>query len=148
MRLANVLAVSMLVAATAGCDEKLSDVTGPTPDLEVSFASIQQEIFNTTDSSGRASCIQCHTAQGRNPAGGLNLMEGVSYAALVNVASSQKAGEIRVIPGNPDASYLVRKLEGGPNIVLERMPRTGGPYLTEGQMRVIRRWIELGAENN
>jgi mono/diheme cytochrome c family protein len=148
MRLANVLAVSMLVAATAGCDEKLSDVTGPTPNLEVSFASIQQEIFNTTDSSGRASCIQCHTAQGRNPAGGLNLTEGVSYAALVNVASSQKAGEIRVIPGNPDASYLVRKLEGGPNIVLERMPRTGGPFLTEGQMRVIRRWIELGAENN
>ncbi len=148
MRLANVLAVSMLVAAAAGCDEKLSDVTGPTPDLEVSFASIQQEIFNTADSSGRASCIQCHTAQGRNPAGGLNLTEGNSYAALVSVASSARPAEIRVIPGNPNASYLVRKLEGGPNIAGERMPRTGGPYLTEGQMRVIRRWIELGAENN
>ena len=29
-----------------------------------------------------------------------------------------------------------------------RMPRTAGPFLTEGQMLIIRRWINQGAENN
>ena len=29
-----------------------------------------------------------------------------------------------------------------------RMPRNGGPLLTAGQMRIIRRWIELGANND
>jgi hypothetical protein len=30
----------------------------------------------------------------------------------------------------------------------ERMPRTGGPYLTEGQVAIIKRWIALGAPND
>jgi hypothetical protein len=29
-----------------------------------------------------------------------------------------------------------------------RMPRTGPPYLTDGQIEVIERWIEQGAKNN
>ena len=29
-----------------------------------------------------------------------------------------------------------------------RMPRNTGPFLTEGQMLVIRRWISEGAANN
>jgi Planctomycete cytochrome C len=148
MRWASVPAMALLVTAVVGCDEKLSDVAGPTPNLEPTFSSIQQEIFNTTDSAGRVMCIGCHTAQGRAPAGGLNLTEGNSYAALVNVPSSGKAGETRVVPGNPDRSYLVHKLDGAPDIVGQRMPRTGGPYLTQGQMSIIRRWIELGAPNN
>jgi len=28
------------------------------------------------------------------------------------------------------------------------MPRTGGPYLTEGQVSIIKRWIETGARND
>jgi hypothetical protein len=148
MRRASALAVATLVLAAAGCDEKLSDVAGPTPNLEPTFSSIQAEIFNKTDSAGRVACVQCHTNQGRTPAAGMNLTEGNSYAALVNGTSSGKPGEIRVIPGDPENSYMVRKLEGGPNIVGERMPRTGGPYLTPGQMSIIRRWIALGAQNN
>jgi hypothetical protein len=66
----------------------------------------------------------------------------------VGVASAAKPDAVRVIPGDPDNSYLVRKLEGGPNIVGERMPRTGGPYLTDGQMLVIRQWIRRGANND
>jgi hypothetical protein len=53
-----------------------------------------------------------------------------------------------VIPGDPDNSYLVQKLEGTQGIIGQRMPRTGGPYLTSGQMLVIRRWIQLGARND
>ena len=78
----------------------------------------------------------------------LNLAEGVSYAQLVNVASVSKRGATRVIPGDPDNSYLIHKLEGGPGLVGNRMPNTGGPYLTAGQIAVIRRWIQEGAKND
>jgi len=134
--------------ALAGCDEKLSDLTGPTPNLQPTFASIQREIFNTQDSSGRLACIQCHTNVGRNPSAGLNLVEGASYGALVGRPSVNKPGEIFVIPGDPDNSYIVKKLLGASGITGVRMPRGAGPYLTEGQMLVIKRWIKEGAANN
>jgi hypothetical protein len=130
----------------AACDESLQDVAGPTPNLTPTFSSIQREIFNTTDSSGRQACITCHVAGGM--AAFLPLTEGVSYNNLVNRMSGAKPGAIRVIPGDPDGSYLIHKLEGAPDIVGQRMPRTGGPFLTDGQVSIIRRWIELGANND
>jgi hypothetical protein len=142
------LALAGLVFVTAGCDEKLSTVTGPSPNLQPTFASISKEIFETTDSAGRQACISCHTNIGRTPASGLNLAAGAAYAALVGVGSVGKPGAKLVVPGDPDASYLVQKLEGDPGIVGKRMPRNGPPYLTSGQMLVIRRWIELGARND
>lgn len=149
MRRSTTLCALLFTAAvTYGCDEKLSDITGPTPDLQVSFTSVQQQIFNATDAAGRQACITCHTDQGRNPAGGLNLREGVAYNALVGVGSRAKPGATHVVVGDPDNSYLVQKLEGAPGIVGERMPRTGGPYLTSGQMQVLRRWIQQGARND
>jgi hypothetical protein len=60
----------------------------------------------------------------------------------------EKPTLLRVAPGDADNSYMVHKLEGGPNIVGERMPRGGGPFLTSGQMLVIRKWIADGAPNN
>jgi mono/diheme cytochrome c family protein len=93
-------------------------------------------------------CVSCHTDDGRTPAGGLNLKSGTAYAALVGVASTAKAGAVRVIAGNPSGSYLVQKLEGAPDIVGLRMPRTGPPYLTDAQVALIRQWIQNGAPNN
>ena len=132
-----------------GCDEKLSSITGPTPDLEATFSSIQRNIFTTTDSAGRAACTNCHTtAGGRVPPAGMDLGSANAHAQLVNVASNAKPGAVRVIPGDPENSYLIHKLEGRTDIVGQRMPRGTGPFLTDGQIRVIKRWIELGALNN
>ena len=132
----------------AACDEKLSSITGPTPNLEPTLSSIQTNIFNMTDSSGRLACIGCHTDQGRAPAGpGLVLLEGRSHQQLVGRASAGRPGATLVIPGDPQNSYLIRKLEGR-DINGERMPRGTGPFLTEGQIIVIRKWIEDGAANN
>jgi cytochrome c553 len=144
------LAALALAATFAGaaCDEKLSDVAGPTPDLVPTYSSIQQEIFNTTDSSGRLACINCHTDAGRTPAGGLVLLDGRSYQALVGQPSRFKAGAILVVPGDPDTSYMIHKLDGAADIAGARMPRGTGPFLTSGQMQIIRRWIELGAKND
>jgi hypothetical protein len=137
-----------LALCGAACDESLSDVAGPTPDLEPTFTSIQREIFNVTDSSGRLACIQCHSDNGRVPAGNLVLLEGRSYGQLVGRASSFKAGATLVVPDDPDNSYVIHKLEGRSDIVGARMPRTNGPFLTDGQISIIRRWIELGARND
>jgi hypothetical protein len=135
-----------LTFALAACDESLSSLTGPTPQLKPTFSSIQTEIFENGDSSGRPACISCHNAAGQF-FNGLNLTHAVAYANLVNVASRGKPSAIRVVPGEPDNSYLVHKLEGGPALVGQRMP-LNGPYLIAGQIDVIRRWIEEGAANN
>ena len=139
------VAAAVVIAAIAvgACDEKLSDVTGPTPNLTPTFDSINQEIFQSTDSSGRPACVQCHT--GRIPNISINFSGSIdSYALLVNVPSRQQPGLMLVAPGDPDNSYLIHKLEGRSGITGLRMPRTP-PYLTDGQLRVIRRWIENGA---
>ena len=144
-RAAGILLIVALGAT--GCDEKLSEVTGPTPNLQPTFSSIQRDILQASDSSGRAACTNCHTTQGRTPAGGLNLVGDAAYAQLVNVPSRGRPDLLRVSPGNPDASYLIHKLEGAPDIAGARMPLRG-PFLTAGQVLVIRRWIALGAANN
>ncbi len=145
------LVVPLVFAAAAfsvSCDERLSDFTGPTPDLRPTFSSIQRDIFSAADSSGRQACTRCHVQLGRFPAqGGLNLVGAAAYDNLVNVASSAKRGAIRVIPGDPENSYLIHKVEGRGDIVGDRMP-DGGPFLTQGQIAIIKRWIELGAPNN
>jgi hypothetical protein len=145
------LQLSLIALATVGavaCDESLSDVAGPSPNLEPTFSSIQHEIFEARDASGRAACTECHTDAGRTPSGGLNLRHDVAYTSLVNMASRGKTGATRVVPSNPADSYLLDKVEGAPGMVGERMPRTGGPYLTPGQILIMRRWIELGAKND
>jgi hypothetical protein len=141
------IAVAALALIAAGCDEKLSDIAGPTPNLTPTFSSIQREIFDASDSSGRPACTNCHNTQLARFNGNLNLTSSVSYSQLVNASSSGKPGAIRVVPGNPDTSYLIHKLESQFGIVGQRMP-LNGPYLTTGQISIIRHWILEGAQNN
>jgi hypothetical protein len=141
------MVVAALVLTSAGCDEKLSDVAGPTPNLTPTFSAIQRDIFEAPDSSGRPACTGCHNAQQARFNGNLNLSGTAAYGQLVNVASSGKSGATRVIPNRPDDSYLIHKLEGTAGIVGQRMP-INGPYLTSGQISIIRQWIDEGALNN
>lgn len=132
------VAISALVSGA--CDEKLSDLTGPTPNLKPTLSSIQSEIFSQR-------CIGCHSGAGRFLPAVMNLTEGNAYASLVGVASIEKPALMRVAPGDPENSYIVHKLEGRAGITGARMPLNGTP-LTDGQILVIKRWIELGALNN
>ena len=50
---------------------------------------------------------------------------------------------VRVVPGDPDASFLIQKLNGTQTLG-NRMP-DGGPYLTTATVNVIRQWIQDGA---
>ena len=136
-----------LSVAAAGCDESLSDVAGPTPNLTPTFSSIQRDIFEAADSSGRPACSACH-----NPNGGafrqvgLDLSTSGSYDSLVGVRRARR-GCCASPPGDPENSYLLHKLEGRTDIIGNRMPNRG-PYLSEGQLAILRRWIELGARRD
>src|SRR5687768_15834131 len=137
--------VFILSLATAGCDESLSTVAGPTPNLTPTFSSIQRDIFEAADSSGRPSCTLCH-----NPTNfvfrqvGLDLSNAAAYDSLVGVASREKPGLLRVKAGDADNSYLIHKIQGRTDIIGERMPNRG-PFLSDGQLAIIKRWIDLGA---
>lgn len=149
MRTLPVLTVLIVAAcAASACDESLSKLAGPSPNLEPTFSSIQSNIFESTDSAGRPACTNCHTSTGHPPAGGLNLTHDVAYDQLVNVASREKSGVLRVKAGDPDSSYLVNKVTGTAGIVGKRMPFSGPPFLTDGQIQILRRWIEIGAPKN
>jgi hypothetical protein len=77
----------------------------------------------------------------------MSLDHDVAYDSIVRASSSRKPGAVRIVPGDPDASYLVQKVEGASGIVGVRMPQ-GGPYLSDGQILILRRWIQLGAPRN
>lgn len=139
---------ALMMLTSAGCDEKLSSITGPTPELAPTLSAIQRTIFSASDSSSRLACVGCHSDQGRNPSSALVLLDGRSYQQLIGRASLGKPGATLVVPGDPDNSYLIKKLEGSADIAGLRMPRNNGPFLSEGQIKVIRRWIQEGAQNN
>jgi Planctomycete cytochrome C len=141
------IAVVAAVCLFTACDENLSTIAGPTPELTPTFSSIQRDIFAAADSTGRPACSGCHTNVGRTPSGGFNLAGDQAYDRLVNVASGRKTGAILVVPGDPDNSYLIQKIQGASGLVGVRMPQNG-PYLSDGQIRIIRRWIETGAPRN
>jgi len=141
------MVAATLAVCAAGCDEPLSSITGPTPDLKPTFSSIQQQIFENGDSSGRPACITCHNPARAQFVGGLDLSHNAAYAALVGTSSREQPARLRVAAGDPEASYLIHKIEGRSDITGGRMP-LNGPYLEAGQIAVIARWVELGANND
>lgn len=142
--------VLFVCVATAGCDESLQPIAGPSPNLTPTFSSIQRDIFESSDEAGRAACVTCHRPGGIGFfAVGLDLTSSASsYNGLVGVSSRQRPGVLRVAPGDPENSYLIHKLDGRQGIGGRPMPLNGPPYLTAGQIRIIKRWIETGAPNN
>ena len=113
-------------SASLACDEPLSDMTGPTPLLEPTFSSIQEQIFENGDSSGRVACIQCHNAKGQLFAGRLNLEHAVAYDQLVNVAARNRAfGDSRRSPARRTAAIWFTSLQAGRISSACECPRTG-----------------------
>jgi hypothetical protein len=105
--------------------------TGPTLD------EIQAAIFTPR-------CASCHSG----PAGvalpaGLDLSDAdASFQSLVGVSSIQAAALLRVAPNDPDASYLVHKIEGNAGTG-SIMPPSG--ILPIAMINQVRQWIADGA---
>jgi hypothetical protein len=92
-------------------------------------------------------CSVCHTGVGASLPGSQNLTAGHTFASLVNVTSIEVPSMKRIVPGDPDSSYLVLKIQGSPGIVGVQMPASGGP-LTQAQIDEVRAWVAAGALNN
>ena len=105
--------------------------------LQPTFQSIQDNVFTPM-------CTGCHAGAGAPL--GLRLDEASSYALLVNASSVEVAALRRVQPGNPNASYLIQKLEGTA-AVGARMP-LNAPPLPASTIAVIRQWISDGAPSS
>ncbi len=102
--------------------------------LAATLPSLQVHVFD-------AACTVCHAGAGAPL--GLRLDAANSYTNLVGVPSRQDGSLLRVAPGNPDASYLVHKLEGRASEGA-RMP-LGGPPIPAETIAFVRQWIADGA---
>lgn len=91
-----------------------------------------------------AACGNCHGPE--RPKKGLDLSAGRGRAALVGVASRNEPQFLLVKAGDPDGSYLWKKLEHT-TAEGKGMPRTllGAKKLPPDQLAVIRAWIAAGA---
>jgi hypothetical protein len=137
MRLKMMPAFLVLAGCGSGSGEGLDEggqPAPPPPPVNTDFQQIQETIFTPI-------CTGCHA--GATAPRGLRLDAGNSYALLVNVASVEVPGLLRVNPGNPDQSYLVQKIEGTA-AVGGRMP-LGGPPLPQDRIALVRQWIAAGA---
>jgi len=109
------------------------------PLLQPNLTSIQNNVFLPHCS--------CHRALPR--AGLLSLKAGEEIAALVDVAANCSTVTMdRVVPGDPDNSFLIVKLaahtEGGPLDCGDPMPLQPDP-ISQEKLDIVREWIENGA---
>ncbi len=103
----------------------------------VTLAQLQTNIFTPR-------CSGCHTGVGGVLPGVMNLTSTANTAAaLINVTSLSEPPLKRVLPGDPNNSYIIHKLEGT-QTVGARMP-FGGPFLDQATIDQVRAWIQAGA---
>jgi mono/diheme cytochrome c family protein len=83
-------------------------------------------------------CAKCHTANGllgSAPEGFLL----TSYESTISTLN-----RARVVPGNPEASELIRRVRGQAS---PRMPYDGPPYLSKEEIALLEAWVKDGARN-
>lgn len=84
-------------------------------------------------------CVKCHRDGGEmGPAPEGYLLN--SYQATMTTVD-----RARVVPGNPAASELLRRIRGQAR---PRMPLDGPPYLDDAEIALIEDWIRGGARNS
>lgn len=127
----------------SGCGE-LSSPTSPGGgtdpiDPSATFTRVQTEVFTPT--CARAGCHDLIGQQSQ-----LVLTAARAYTNTVGVPSVEMPQLRRVEPGDPNGSYLYRKITGS-GITGERMPLQLPP-LSDAQIKLVRDWIRRGAPND
>lgn len=84
-------------------------------------------------------CAKCHSPTGMmGPA-----PEGVLTTGYGEILA--RAERARIIPGQPGASEVVRRIKGDSR---PRMPLDGPPWLEDAEMTLIEQWIAAGAPDD
>ncbi|TAL01903.1 MAG: hypothetical protein EPO08_08540 [Rhodospirillaceae bacterium] len=138
------VACAILLVALCACDQSNDESDGKKS--KTSAVAPTSRFESDVIPILRQNCATCHlTGQ---EAGSMSLTPKVAWQTLVNVKAAGAPGLVRVVPGRPEASYLLMKLEG---TQIEhggagaRMP-FGAPPLPPDQISIIRQWIADGAE--
>src|SRR5438132_8522933 len=137
MKVGTVIARPLLAAALLTLAACGGGGNAPPAGLQPTLASIQDNVFTVT-----CAVPGCHGGAGAQQ--GLRLDPGFSAGNLINVPSPRNPNLIRVVPGDPDASFLIQKLQGTDGLLGDRMP-DGWPYFTTATINVIRQWLQNGA---
>ena len=118
-------------AATPGAQAEVPPRRRPAPGEPVAWADVAPIFLKR--------CVKCHTDQG--------LRGGPPEGLRLRTRDMVLAGGERmvVIPGNPAASELVRRIRGQSR---PRMPLDGPPFLADEDMRLIADWIARGAPDD
>ncbi len=140
-------AAMLLLGSAAGCagngdglnseGEPLTSGGSTSTTVTADFQSIQDNVFTPI-------CAKCHI--GASAPEGLQLSEGNAYNNLVGVPSTEQPSVLRVNPGNPANSYMIRKIMGAPGISGLQMPYMLPPLPTATQAAMAQ-WVTNGAPN-
>ncbi len=119
-------------AGNTGASGPLVVTVENNPGPQATWRWIQDNIFDPL-------CVSCHVTGGI--ADFLWLDEASSFNQLVNAATTEGGPQFRVLPGNPDNSALVQRLEG---TLTPQMP-LGALPLSAAEIAAVRQWILDGA---
>jgi mono/diheme cytochrome c family protein len=83
-------------------------------------------------------CARCHVD------GGLMGQAPEGVRLLSHAQALDASDRARIVPGQPDASELLRRIRGQAQ---PRMPMDGPPYLAAAEIALVERWIAQGARD-
>ena len=136
------IVIASAALAFALADDAVAPVDcseGAAPEPTVSFFDDVQTVFDFN-------CVFCHQAGAENAR--LNLEYGIAYERLVNVPSSESELP-RIVPGDPERSYLLHKVRGTHRSVggTGTLMPPGGP-LPDRDLAILVAWVlECAPEN-
>ena len=133
----HIWAALVLGLLSAGCER--ASIVAP-EQLAPTLTDIQATIFDTN-----CAVSGCHA--GASPQLGQDLSAGQSFSNIVGVQSVERSNLARIEPGDPENSYLFKKLRGDADIVGAQMP-LGRAALSQEQIDLVRDWILDGALDN
>ncbi len=117
-------------------DTKTSPPLSTSPRLSLPDESLSRVTYKDIAPIFSMNCIKCHNNKGlMGPAPEKLIL--ANYEAIM--FGTERAF---VVPGNPEASELIRKIRGQS---LPRMPFDGPPYLVADQIALIEKWVAQGA---
>ena len=134
-------ALAALLLAACGDVKSPTEPSAAPEGPAFTFAQIQSQIFTPT--CAKAGCHAASAASGE-----MVLEAGQAYGQIVNRPAVGNSSLDRIEPGDPERSYLIKKLRGDPDITGERMPQDNPGSLTQEQMDGIVGWVLAGAPNN
>ena len=127
----------MAMAANVSAGDGPAFVKPPTTDRSSTVQdNLQERVQEIVDE--KCAFAGCHI--GANAPKGLDMSEEMLVANLV-ATKSPDGPWLRVKPGDPAGSYLIKKLRGAPDIKGDRMPRGGRP-LSEQEIATFEAWVK------